>query len=939
MGNEISAPSEGETREPEEMVVTSAPPPHALKAVVPFLIHSGYLTLCGYVHVHTTLRLPWRLEDALNHSSPPPFGERRFRLWRCLLQFDPDAGSSRKKRSSVYNTHDVTMSAAVSVRPGETTMCYYLRLAEMDTDATCLSAGQVGEIVRDVVRTFPGHPFFRSGMPGERMLGRILQAVAAAYPGIGYCQGMNFVVGTMLLGRLPIAHTGGLPNSAATAGASALLPISDEARVTAECDCFSLMLSLMHKGSKLAMFGLWQAGVPKMKLRVYQLDRLLRWTLPKLHTHFNEIQLAPEILVAQWFITIYSYTVPIALTMRLWDYIFLGGWPAMYRIALALMSALEPQLLELDLEGIGLMMRDWKKSSGSKVQAKLAQDFGPEKILHMASSMSASSEVLQRLQENFALEMIAMCESCAASTAAAAAAAAASTATSDAANFFFSSSSSFSGSGSATDDLVAAAMSGFQSGVAAMAAGLSMSPMGGVGGGKRRSENESESGNVVSLGPDHSQWLSRYGEELSEDMVRDVLNVRDELRALELQTENDKQSIQARILRACESCRAAEGEVRDAKEQSEKCQVHRQTLLSLLANVTQTAAGIRDDLEAVQGDWAVVPRPSGWDGDSKLESPAEMVMSSEDLVDPDDEDSCSSKSAEEDQEQDKGTGQSQTPKMPQPKRNTELLRRRLRLGDCSGEGEGEGGGGGGGGDGCQNSSSRKKSITAWVSGLTRTRDDTPSPLPLLDPSPSLLTSEPGDLHGSKLPLPSTTRDGAIELVDFLPVVPLQVLSSLPQEDADPRRMRPRGGGGGGGTRPSQIGAALKAIGSRLNKSIGKAFRGRRKMGSPGGVLAELEIEVDDTTWRTSGGASPPSLQVIEQQSQLCQRRLIAIHRKLAHASQALDAANCKIISATVELDEAKEHKRSLCDQLQRVVEESNRLRSSRLAEVAEKHSQ
>ena len=86
------------------------------------------------------------------------------------------------------------------------------------------------------------------------------------------------------------------------------------------------------------MAGLWQSGVPQMKLRVYQLDRLLLWALPGLHAHLKSIELAPEILVAQWFITIFSYAIPLSLTVRIWDYVFLGGWPGMYRVALAVMQ-------------------------------------------------------------------------------------------------------------------------------------------------------------------------------------------------------------------------------------------------------------------------------------------------------------------------------------------------------------------------------------------------------------------------------------------------------------------------------------------------------------------------------------------------------------------------------------------------------------------------
>jgi hypothetical protein len=46
-----------------------------------------------------------------------------------------------------------------------------------------------------------------------------------------------------------------------------------------EADVFYLMLQLLDKKNKLAMVGLWQDRVPKIKLRIYQLDRFLVFSL------------------------------------------------------------------------------------------------------------------------------------------------------------------------------------------------------------------------------------------------------------------------------------------------------------------------------------------------------------------------------------------------------------------------------------------------------------------------------------------------------------------------------------------------------------------------------------------------------------------------------------------------------------------------------------
>jgi hypothetical protein len=59
---------------------------------------------------------------------------------------------------------------------------------EDSNEANCLSAGQLGEIMRDVGRTFPEHPIFSRNGPGETMLGNILKAIVSLRPDIGYCQ-------------------------------------------------------------------------------------------------------------------------------------------------------------------------------------------------------------------------------------------------------------------------------------------------------------------------------------------------------------------------------------------------------------------------------------------------------------------------------------------------------------------------------------------------------------------------------------------------------------------------------------------------------------------------------------------------------------------------------------------------------------------------------
>lgn len=71
-------------------------------------------------------------------------------------------------------------------------MKYFLRKFPRHAEDTHLadgmSSGQLGEIMRDVGRTFPDHPFFAKTSPGEAMLARILKAIVSSRPDVGYCQ-------------------------------------------------------------------------------------------------------------------------------------------------------------------------------------------------------------------------------------------------------------------------------------------------------------------------------------------------------------------------------------------------------------------------------------------------------------------------------------------------------------------------------------------------------------------------------------------------------------------------------------------------------------------------------------------------------------------------------------------------------------------------------
>jgi hypothetical protein len=62
-----------------------------------------------------------------------------------------------------------------------------------------------------------------------------------------------------------------------------------------------------------------QAGLPLVQQYLFQFERLVRVHMPKLGEHFIEEMINPSMYASQWFITVFSYSFPFPMTLRVWD--------------------------------------------------------------------------------------------------------------------------------------------------------------------------------------------------------------------------------------------------------------------------------------------------------------------------------------------------------------------------------------------------------------------------------------------------------------------------------------------------------------------------------------------------------------------------------------------------------------------------------------------
>ncbi|KAL9934765.1 hypothetical protein V8E36_006540 [Tilletia maclaganii] len=175
-------------------------------------------------------------------------------------------------------------------------------------------------IRRDLSRTFPEQEYFSDGKGvGQENLFNVIKAYSLYDEECGYCQGMQFVVGPLLL------------------------------------NAFSTLARLMKSYD---LRGHYIPNMPSLQLRLFQFDRLLEEFLPLLHRHLTRQGVKSSMYAAQWFMTRDSYRFPLELVYRILDSVFAEGIETLFRFSIALMQRNEEKLLSLGFEAAVQFLKD-----------------------------------------------------------------------------------------------------------------------------------------------------------------------------------------------------------------------------------------------------------------------------------------------------------------------------------------------------------------------------------------------------------------------------------------------------------------------------------------------------------------------------------------------------------------------------------------------------
>ncbi|XP_051259026.1 TBC1 domain family member 4 isoform X3 [Dicentrarchus labrax] len=170
-------------------------------------------------------------------------------------------------------------------------------------------------ILVDLGRTFPTHQYFSAQLgAGQLSLYNLLKAYSLLDTEVGYCQGISFVAGVLLL------H------------------MSEE-------QAFDMLKYLMYD---LGIRQQYRPDMVSLQIQMYQLSRLLHDYHRELYNHFEEHEISPSLYAAPWFLTLFASQFPLNFVSRIFDFVFVQGTGVIFKVALCLLSSHEGEIVECD---------------------------------------------------------------------------------------------------------------------------------------------------------------------------------------------------------------------------------------------------------------------------------------------------------------------------------------------------------------------------------------------------------------------------------------------------------------------------------------------------------------------------------------------------------------------------------------------------------------
>ncbi|XP_056897041.1 growth hormone-regulated TBC protein 1-A-like isoform X1 [Takifugu flavidus] len=237
---------------------------------------------------------------------------RRSLRWSKLLQESPHIEKNltvkRYVRKGVPSEHRsrIWMAASGAQEQLESRPGYYRSLLAARHQAPLTET-----IHADIHRTFPDNILFKSEASLQSSLFNVLVAYGHHNEAVGYCQGMNFIAGYLII------------------------ITKDEEK------SFWLMDALLAK----MLPDYYSPSMLGLKADVEVLSELVKMKSPAVGQLMAQYPGIWMLVVSRWFICLYVDVLPIETVLRVWDCLFYEGSKVLFRVALTLIMHHQPEIL------------------------------------------------------------------------------------------------------------------------------------------------------------------------------------------------------------------------------------------------------------------------------------------------------------------------------------------------------------------------------------------------------------------------------------------------------------------------------------------------------------------------------------------------------------------------------------------------------------------
>lgn len=171
---------------------------------------------------------------------------------------------------------------------------------------------EIVEIIKiDIPRTFPENIYFDVH---KNELFNVLVAFAHQNTAVGYCQGLNYIAGLILIVTKNEASTFWLLKH--------------------------LVENVAPEYHTRTMFGLQRD--------IHVIAELVRRREPLINEKVNELGIPWAVILTKWLICLFAEVLPVETVLRVWDVMFAEGYKIIFRAALAIIFTLKEDIMKAD---------------------------------------------------------------------------------------------------------------------------------------------------------------------------------------------------------------------------------------------------------------------------------------------------------------------------------------------------------------------------------------------------------------------------------------------------------------------------------------------------------------------------------------------------------------------------------------------------------------